>query len=133
MKRTFLFSIIAIFAITSLLSFSVRNDSVTSFDDDLVLGFPEDIENLLTTHCFDCHTADSKNDDAKKKLNYSHWENYSDAEKVAKLDKMCEEVKENKMPPKKYLEYYPDKKLDKDQVEKLCAWASEEADSLFGE
>ena len=40
-------------------------------EDDLYLGWPEEVMTLLERSCFDCHTAESGNVKAKGKLNFS--------------------------------------------------------------
>jgi hypothetical protein len=99
--------------------------------DNHDLGFPEDVMTVLETSCFDCHIADSKNIKAKSQLNFSKWNDLKDRKKIGKLDEICEEVKENEMPPEKYLKNNPDKALSEEQVELICKWVDEEVEKLL--
>jgi hypothetical protein len=96
------------------------------------LQFPGDVLSVFENACFDCHISESKNVKGKTKLNFSKWNDYKDSKKVGKLDEICEVVKENEMPPEKYLEKHPDKKLTQEQIALVCAWVDEEAEKLMG-
>ena len=41
-----------------------------------------------------------------------------------------ETIEKNEMPPKKFLEKYPDRALSEDQKKMLIEWAKKEAESL---
>lgn len=101
--------------------------------DEMELGFPEEVMAILETSCFDCHTTGSKNDKAKTKLNFSKWSDLKSSKKIGKLDAICEEVQEGEMPPQKYLDYYPDRDLTEEQIKIICNWVEEEAEKLLGE
>jgi hypothetical protein len=118
------------------LGFTVPADSEASQsknDEELQLGFPDDVMTVMERSCFGCHTAESSNTKGKLKLNFSKWEDMKTSKKIGKLDEICEEVKEGEMPPEKFLEKYPDKKLTEEEVGIICAWVDKEAEKLIGE
>ncbi|MFO7615245.1 MAG: heme-binding domain-containing protein, partial [Bacteroidales bacterium] len=101
--------------------------------EELSLGFPQDVAKLLEHSCYDCHINSSKNAKAKTKLNFSKWNDLSNARKIARLDDICKTLNEGEMPPSRYLSKNPDRALDKAQKELLCKWTEEEIDKIMGE
>jgi hypothetical protein len=94
-------------------------------------AFPEEIGTLLKSSCYDCHTSGAKSDDAKKAVQFDLWEDYRLTKKVGLLGKIGEMVEEGKMPPKKYLEHKPDRKLTEDQKNLLVNWTKKESERLM--
>lgn len=80
-----------------------------------VYSVPENVENILRTSCFDCHSnntnypwysyiqparfimeRDIKN--GKDDLNFSEWGNYSERKQQSKLDRIEKQIKSGEMP-----------------------------------
>ncbi|MEN8122980.1 MAG: heme-binding domain-containing protein [Bacteroidota bacterium] len=92
---------------------------------------PEDIQAIIDKSCKGCHVTDSKNMKGKAKLNWDKMKNvYKTPKVIGKLMDIEETVKENKMPPKKFLSKYPDKNLSTKNKEKLQKWAKDMATKL---
>ena len=106
---------------------------VTPAPDDPVTGFPEEVTVLFERSCYDCHTDEASNLKAKSRLNFSKWDDYKLSKKVGKLSDIADEVKGKKMPPKKYIEDYPDRALSDEEITVITAWANAEADRLIGQ
>lgn len=87
----------------------------------------EEVKAVIQNKCFGCHNTDSKNDKAKEKLDFKTLEALSGPDKVKAFREIADEVKDEEMPPKKFLERFPDKALTKDEHELLMSWAKEEA------
>ncbi len=94
-------------------------------------GFPEDVNAVLENSCYGCHTNGAKSEKALNKLNFSTWNENSVGKKIHKLDEISEAVVEETMPPEKFLQRFPDKKLSKEQIELLKKWAKKEGESLL--
>jgi mono/diheme cytochrome c family protein len=129
MKKVILFSILPVLAMFLF----IAAYQPTPTPDDLDLGWPEEVMTVLEQTCFDCHTSESGNVKAKGKLNFSKWEEYKLTKKVGKLDGIKETVGAGDMPPKKYLNKYPDKALTEEEIKMIADWANAEADKLIGE
>lgn len=84
---------------------------------------PEEIQNLLSNSCYGCHTTGSRAEEAVKKLDFDKWDEYSIPQKIARLNDIQEVMKEEMMPPEKFLKRYPDKKLSKEDRKKILTWA----------
>jgi len=110
-----------------------ENIEIPNPEDELDLGFPEEVQSILKTSCFDCHTAEATSSKAKSKLNFSKWDEYKVSKKIGKLDAICEEVHEGSMPTEKYLKHYPEKALTEAQIELICTWVDEESSKLMEE
>lgn len=95
------------------------------------LDMPDDVQEILKTSCYDCHTSASSNKKGKAALNFDKWDEYKDSKKVGKLDAICEVVSKDKMPPEKYLKNSPEKALSDDQKVLLCSWADKAANKLM--
>jgi hypothetical protein len=96
-------------------------------------GFTIDakVKPIIDAKCLGCHSADSKNEKAKEKL---IWANLSTIDKKAAasaLDEVVEVVEKGEMPPAKFLERYPDKKLTDKEAKSLRKWADKSAGNLL--
>ena len=94
-------------------------------------AFPDDIGMILTSACYDCHSTGAKSEKALKAVNFSDWEEYRLTKKIGLLGDICKMVEEGKMPPEKYLEHKPDRKMSEAQTKLLCEWTKKETDKLM--
>lgn len=136
MKKIFPIISMLLFIFAFALGFNVPADNQEPPpvpEDELALGFPEDVMDIMERSCFGCHTAESSNKKGKFKLNFSKWDDWKTSKKIGKLDKICEEVKEGEMPPEKFIEKYPDRELSENEAEIICNWVDKEVDNLIGE
>lgn len=95
------------------------------------LNPPEDVQQILVSSCYDCHSSAGTNDDAKKAVNFEEWDGYRLTKKISILDEITEVIEEDKMPPGKYLESKPDRKLETAQKELILKWAEETSKALL--
>ena len=47
---------------------------------------PENVLTILNSHCIGCHSTDSRSEDARKKVDFKKWEEYTDVKKVGILN-----------------------------------------------
>lgn len=123
MKKNILLSLLTATLVIVLSSFLMRPAGET------VSGV--DAKEVLKTHCYGCHTDASSGKISKTKLNFDKWNDYNIAKKISKLEKICEEVEEGKMPPKKFLKSNPGKALSDEQKQLICKWAEAESEKLM--
>ena len=121
-------------------------------NDDLLLNnsVPENIEWILQSSCYDCHSNETiypwysyvapasflvSRDTRKgrKHLNFSEWQSLSKSDKAKALDEIGEEVAEGEMPMKIYPITHPDARLSDEQRKAIIAWAEEFADKLYSD
>jgi uncharacterized membrane protein len=128
MKRILLMALPVI--ALALLSFTGNPDGDVK-TNSLNIDTPENVQAVLDKSCVMCHNTASKNMKGKAKLNFDKFkEGYKPHKKIAKLMEIAEEVKENSMPPKKFNQKHPDKKLTAEERELLYKWAEAEAKKL---
>ncbi len=107
----------------------------TATDEIIVIDIPDDIKAVIDKSCYACHNKDSKSDKAKLRLRFDKFTSgeYSPGKVIGKLNGIIETIDEGEMPPKKFLEKYPDKKLTKDDTELLKEWANKNIKKLTDE
>ena len=115
---------IVLFSGFSLISFNRKNMQ------DENKSFPENVNQVLQKNCAGCHSTESMNEKAKEKLNLTKWEDYSTISKISKLNDIDKVASEGSMPPARFLERFPDKKLTEDEAKILSDWAKQEAENL---
>ncbi len=87
---------------------------------------PSDVNSILKRSCFDCHHSDSKKLLAKGKLSFDKLEELKDVKKIATYKKIEKEIREDKMPPKKYIKRNPEKTITEEEKEILFQWIKTE-------
>jgi uncharacterized membrane protein len=92
---------------------------------------PDDVKAIIEKSCFGCHNTDSKNDKAKEKLDLKTFDSLTKNKMIASLKEITETIEENEMPPAKFLEKNPDKKLTDAEKKILMDWANSEAKALM--
>ena len=92
---------------------------------------PDDVKAIIDKSCFGCHNSESQNEKGKDKLNLSTFDTLTKNKMIANYRKMAETLEENEMPPAKFLEKFPDKKLTDAEKKILIDWANKEAKALM--
>ena len=123
-KSTFL--VVALFVSATYVVTATENPTVSK-----VPAMPDNVKAIIEKSCFGCHNTDSKNDKAKEDLDFKAFDSLSKPQMIHALKEIGETVKENEMPPAKFLEKNPDKKLTDAEKKILLDWASSEAKSLM--
>jgi hypothetical protein len=90
----------------------------------------DEVKSIIENKCFGCHNTDSKNDKAKEDLDFKTFDDLSTMKKISAYKKIGEVLEEKEMPPKKFLDRFPDKDLSADERKALIDWAKKEAESL---
>ena len=93
--------------------------------------FPEEISSILKTSCYDCHSTANGSEKPLKALDFEKWDEYRLTKQIGLLGDIGKVVEEGKMPPGKYLENKPDRKLSEAQKKLLIDWTRQEADKLM--
>jgi len=93
---------------------------------------PEQVKSIIDHSCFQCHNADSQNEKGREALDFNEIEELGKVKKITTIKKIAEVVEKGEMPPKRFLEKFPDKKLTDEQAKILTDWSKKEIDSLLG-
>lgn len=120
----------------------VRNISkgqVTTSHFVNIYNAPPDIQNILKTSCYDCHSNNThypwytyfqpvrlliEKDikEGKSNLNFSEWGDYSNRKRLSKLSRIVKQIEKNEMPLKSYIFIHPNSKLTKMQKQEIIHW-----------
>ena len=109
---------------------------------------PVNIENMLKTSCYDCHSnqtvypwysnvapiswlviRDIKV--GREELNFSDWESFSKMDKAKLLDDISEEIEDAEMPMPIYFITHRNAKLSDEDRKALVDWSDKFAENLF--
>ncbi len=139
MKKKIILGIILLF---SAIQFIGIDKSVPEYDpaDNYLADFSgeDQIQTLLVQACFDCHSYEtdypwyanvapvswwlqSHVRNARRSLNFSDWQNYSDEKKSHKKDECVEYIKKAWMPPASYKLAHPEARLTDEERAVLAA------------
>lgn len=146
-KRVLLF-LLGIFILIQLVPANKPDVTVDNPNDLLVNNsVPSNIESMLRTSCYDCHSNEtiypwyayvapvsflvSKDTrEGRRELNFSEWEKLDADEQAEMLEEIAEEVEEGEMPMKIYPITHPKAKLSDENREEIENWALSMAESL---
>lgn len=97
--------------------------------DSMVVFTPE-VRAIIDNKCYGCHSTNSKGAKARKKLNWDSLNLITRAQKANKMDDVVEVLSEDEMPPKKFLEKEPGKKLTAEEKKLMEDWADRELNKI---
>ena len=104
--------------------------SYTSVSPDVLevappgIKFPKKVDAIIKNKCYGCHSADGKSDKAKEKLMWDDLASLKPAMLGEKLKGISHVLGEGSMPPAKFLEKMPEKKLTEAEASTMSKWAS---------
>ena len=121
--------------------------SINANDITIVHTVPAEVQGILKTSCYDCHSNNTVYpwyaniqpvalwlgnhiDEGKAELNFSEFGSYSIRRKYRKLEEINEEVKEGEMPLTSYTNIHWDAKLDNNKKLVLAKWLTSLRDSF---
>lgn len=93
-------------------------------------SMPDDVKAVIDNSCYGCHNSESRNEDGKKALQFDTFEELTTIKKIHAYKEIEEVLDESEMPPKKFLERFPDKALNEDDKKLLMDWSKKEAEAL---
>jgi mono/diheme cytochrome c family protein len=128
LKNFYLFFILTVMGL-GLASFTwMKLSSV-----DAAGTMPDNVKAIIDKSCFGCHNTDSQNLKSKEKLDFKTLDTLSNTDKTSKLNNIAEMLRKGEMPPKKFLEKFPDKKLTPDEQKAITKWVKVEIKNLMKE
>lgn len=138
--KTILLGIIGVLLVIQLFQIDKTNPPVRLEEDFIQIKQPpENIENLLRTACYDCHSHETKYpwytsvapiswwirhhiDEGREHLNFSTWAQYDADRQDHKLEECEEEVREGEMPLDSYTWVHGEAQLTDQQRQVLADW-----------
>jgi len=109
---------------------------------------PDTLARVFLSSCYDCHSNNTNYPwygnlapsswylnkhvvEGKAHLNFSSWGILNKSQKISKLDEICEECSEGKMPLKSYVLIHRSTGLSAKEIEAICEWSEQEAMSIM--
>jgi cytochrome c553 len=109
-----------------LLSFNISNLNANGKAG----AMPDNVKAAIDKSCFGCHNT-AASGKAKEKLDFSTLAGLSKAVQIAKYKNISKTIQNGEMPPKRFLENNPDKKLTADEVKIVIKWTEKEVKKLM--
>jgi hypothetical protein len=125
------------------------DDSNTALSNDVSKIFPmeENVQNILKTSCYDCHSNNTKypwyskvqpvawwlNDhikEGKKEINFNEFATYSLRRQYKKFEEIVKQIKQDEMPLASYTLIHRDAVLAIDQKLAVSSWANAAMESM---
>jgi hypothetical protein len=111
-------------------------------------GVPDTLARIFLNSCYDCHSNNTRYPwygniapaswimgrhirEGKAHLNFSSWGIMDKAQKISRLDKICEECSGGDMPLKSYLLIHRSAGLGPHEIEAICTWSEQEARAVM--
>ncbi|MEP7255629.1 MAG: heme-binding domain-containing protein [Ferruginibacter sp.] len=147
LKRTFQILLLAFIVIQFFRPAKNKAEGISNNDISKLYPVPEDVQTILKTSCYDCHSnntvypwyaqvqpvawwLNSHIQDGKKDLNFSEFSGYRIRRQYKKLEEINELVKKNEMPLDSYLWIHKDAKLNDQQKLTLSNWVNAVRDTI---
>ena len=147
LTRTFQILLLVFIIIQFIRPAKNKSDGISKNDISKIYPMPENVQTILKTSCYDCHSNNTVypwyasiqpvawwlNDhvqEGKKELNFSEFVSYQIGRQYRKLDEVNKEVKEDAMPLDNYLWIHKYAKLDDQQKLALANWVVSIRDSI---
>ena len=115
--------LIALFFVLSLVALGTNKPTKSK-------GMPNNVKEVIQNSCYGCHNTDSRNEDGKKELDFNKLDSLSKIKMISTYKEISEVLEKNEMPPKKFLERFPDKALSEDHKQLLLDWSKKEAEAV---
>lgn len=143
--------LLVIFGVMQFFTIDKTNPKVDKAKDLISMtNPPDDVEKMLRSACYDCHSNETKYpwysnmapvswflkdhiDEGREHLNFSVWGDYPEKKANHKLHECEEEVEEQEMPLSSYTWTHGDAKLSADQRKTLANWFKSTMTAADGE
>lgn len=132
--------VLAILVIIQLKRINTTNPEILLDQDFLyAVNAPDDINKILKTSCYDCHSNQTiypwyskvapvswilENHilEGRSHINFSEWTSYQEKKKNKIIEECIEEIEGGNMPLKPYTLLHPDAKLTAEAKKNLIGW-----------
>jgi hypothetical protein len=126
MKKTVLFFSATTLVVLLFANFAIQPAGGNQDQIAKLTSFQPDVAKVLDKACYGCHNGQSRNEEAKEKLNLDTWTALNPMQKAGKTKAIFDVLEKGTMPPPRFLERFPDRKLTDDEVNVLKNWAKKE-------
>ncbi len=148
MKKTLLIILLIFIGIQFIRPDQNNSDNLIENDITSVIAVPLEIQEILKSSCYDCHSNKTSYpwynqivpfswiianhvNDGKKNVNFSEWKQYNFNQKSHILDELEEVLINNEMPLKSYLLMHHDGNITQQERQWLLEWIALEKFSIY--
>ncbi len=146
-KKILLVLLIVFIAIQFIQPARNTNGQVLSTDISKIVSVPENVQTILKTACYDCHSNNTNYPwynyvqpaawmlanhikHGKRDLNFSDFGSYPTRKQQSKLKAIASQIKDGEMPLYSYTLIHKNARLTTDQKKLIIDWAQNAKDSL---
>lgn len=86
--------------------------------------YTKKVNDVIQNKCYGCHSEKGRSDKAKKAIMWDDVPDLSAEEQAEKLKMISGVLEEGSMPPSRFLENNPDKKLTEKEMKTMQKWAT---------
>ncbi len=147
LKKILLVFLIVFIAIQFIQPARNTNGQVLPTDISKIVSVPENVQNILRTACYDCHSNNTNYPwynyvqpaawmlanhikHGKKDLNFSDFGSYPARKQQSKLKAIASQIKDGEMPLYSYTIIHKNARLSKEEKSLIIDWAQNAKDSL---
>ena len=147
LKRIFQVLLLALIAIQFIRPAKNKSDGVSKNDISTIYPVPENVQTILKTSCYDCHSnntvypwyaeiqplgwwLDNHIKDGKRGLNFSEFTSYRIRRQYKRFEDINELVKKDEMPLDSYLWIHKYAKLNEHQKLAIADWVTALRDTI---
>ncbi len=141
-KITVLILFVAFVGIQLIPTTRNQSDKILETDFTKTFNVPNDVQNVIKTSCYDCHSNNTNYPwynklqpaawfmeghiaDGIKELNFSEFGDYSNRRQRTKLKSIISQIRDDEMPLPSYLYIHWDAKLSVQEKKRLTDWITE--------
>ncbi len=123
------------------------SDKISENDISIVLNVPDEVQNILTTSCYDCHSNNTNYPwynkiqpvsyfmeghikEGKEELNFNEFGSYSNRRKKSKFKSIISQIDDEEMPMFSYTIIHRDAILSEEDKETIKKWVTSELEKL---
>jgi hypothetical protein len=125
------------------------NGSTAALNNDIskVLNVPANVQLMMQTSCYDCHSNNSKYpwyanvqpvawwlnhhiEEGKQEINFNEFATYRPRRQYRKLQEIVDQIKEDEMPMSSYTLIHKNATLSAEQKNIIITWATASMDSM---
>ncbi|MEP7237345.1 MAG: heme-binding domain-containing protein [Ferruginibacter sp.] len=147
LKRTFQILLLIFIIIQFIRPAKNKSEGISNTDISKIYPVPGDVQTILKTSCYDCHSnntiypwyakiqpvawwLNNHIQDGKKDLNFSEFANYRIRRQYVKLQQINDLVKKDEMPLDSYLWIHKYAKLSEQQKLTIANWVVAVRDTI---
>lgn len=117
-KNIFLFSLLALGALLILASVAPLVPA------SIPVKYSKKVDSVIKDKCYGCHSPNSQGEKSRNALNWDELGNIETAMQLKKFQAIEKVLEDGAMPPKRFVEGNPDKKLTEKETKTLKKWAA---------